>query len=338
MRGKRLLLAQVCAKSGLTRVLESTLRRNALLVLNYHRVGDAAATPYDSGTFGPTAEQFDWQLRYLKSHFNCVTLGEALAMIAAEAPLRSSLLLTFDDGYLDNYQTAFPLLRSHGLQATFFLPTDFIGTNRIPWWDTIAYIVKHSRRSAFRISYPQTSEFCIQPGDAAATVFQILSLCANTSTTDHGPLIDELETACDCQRPNGSTERCFMNWDEAREMQAGGMAFGSHTHSHEILSGLSPERQAFELSESRAILERELGRTIDTLSYPVGWPYTFNDHTLEAVRQSGYRAAFSFYGGANVRESMNWLDIRRDCSHSPNPELFRLQSTLAAVGHRIGGG
>jgi peptidoglycan/xylan/chitin deacetylase (PgdA/CDA1 family) len=113
------------------------------------------------------------------------------------------------------------------------------------------------------------------------------------------------------------------------------MTFGSHTHNHEVLSGLSPERQLSELTESRAILERELGRTIDILAYPVGRPYTFNADTQAALETSGYRAAFSFYGGANLRGNVDRLDIRREDCHSSSTELFRLGTTLAAVGKRL---
>ena len=256
-------------------------------------------------------------------------------MMTGEAPVRSSLLITFDDGNIDNYQTAFPILRSHGLQATFFLPTAFISTQRLPWWDTIAYIVKHSRKDSFKIHYPQPAEFRLDRNKPSATVFEVLRFCSDHATTNYAPLIDELETACDCARPNGSSERCFLNWDEVREMQAAGMNFGSHTHNHEVLSGLPLEGQRFELRESRAILERELGKTVDILAYPVGRPYTFNAETRSALADCGYRAAFSFYGGANLRGSVNRLDIRRQDCHSASTALFRLQTTLAAVGKSL---
>lgn len=328
-------MAEACANTGLTRLLENVLRRDALLVINYHRIGNAEDTPYDSGTFGPTAEQFDWEVGYIKSRFNCITLEEALAMMTGKTPVRPSLLITFDDGNLDNYQTAFPVLRSHGLQATFFLPTAFIGTQRLPWWDTIAYIVKHSRKDSFKIHYPQPAEFHLDRLRPSATVFQVFRFCSEHSTTNYAPLIDELETVCDCARPNGGSERSFLNWDEVREMQAAGMNFGSHTHNHEVLSGLTLEQQCSELIESRTILERELGRTIDILAYPVGRPYTFNGDTQQALERAGYRAAFSFYGGVNLAGGMNRFDIRRVDCHSASTALFRLQTTLAAIGKRL---
>jgi peptidoglycan/xylan/chitin deacetylase (PgdA/CDA1 family) len=335
MKGKRQILAEAFATSGLTRLLEAVLRRDALLVINYHRIGNAEDTPYDSGTFGPTAEQFDWEMGYVKSRFDCVSLEEALAMMTRVVPVRSSLLITFDDGNIDNYQTAFPILRSHGLHATFFLPTAFIGTQRLPWWDTIAYIVKHSRNDIFKIHYPEPAEFRLDRRRPSVTVFQVLRFCSDRATTNYTPLIDELESVCDCERPNGSSERCFLNWDEVREMQAGGMSFGSHTHNHEVLSGLTLEGQRSELRDSRAIMERELGRTVDILAYPVGRPYTFNAETWKALEDCGYRAAFSFYGGANVNGNVNRLDIRRQDCHSPSTSLFRLQTTLGAVGKSL---
>ena len=68
------------------------------------------------------------------------------------------MLITFDDGYRDNYTLAFPILRKHGVQAVFFLPTAFIGTGKLPWWDVIAYIIKHSVKKHIHIEYPEPHE------------------------------------------------------------------------------------------------------------------------------------------------------------------------------------
>ena len=324
---KREVLARICTRSGFTRFLEALPRQNGLLILNYHRIGNPGETPYDPGTFGPTAEEFDWQLGFLKRRLEFVGLEEALAMVSGQARLRPSLLLTFDDGYLDNYQLAFPLLRSHGAQAVFFLPTSFIGTNRVPWWDAIAYIVKHSRRDIIRLQRPVAAELRLGGDGPEATILAILGMCLRAHTTDYTPLIEDLEIACDCQRPGDSAERCFMDWSEAREMQKGGMAFGSHTHRHEILGGLTPAEQLAELQVSRQILERELGNRVDALSYPVGLPYTFTQDTLAAMEESGYRAGFSFYGGLNKGDSCNHFDIKR-CVLPDHRDHFRM--SLAA--------
>jgi peptidoglycan/xylan/chitin deacetylase (PgdA/CDA1 family) len=64
-------------------------------------------------------------------------LDEAIDIAHGNVPARNRVLVTFDDGYLDNYTVAFPILRSLGVQGVFFLPTAFVGTGELPWWDII---------------------------------------------------------------------------------------------------------------------------------------------------------------------------------------------------------
>src|ERR1700676_3620839 len=110
MRGKRELVAAVFASTGVTRVLESLPRRRLLVVLNYHRIGNAHETPYDSGTFSCTAEDFEWQIGYLTRHYEIATLEQALGVLRIGAELSEpTFLITFDDGYIDNYRIAFPI-------------------------------------------------------------------------------------------------------------------------------------------------------------------------------------------------------------------------------------
>jgi peptidoglycan/xylan/chitin deacetylase (PgdA/CDA1 family) len=113
-------------------------------------------------------------------------------------------------------------------------------------------------------------------------------------------------------------------------MQEGGMDFGSHTHTHSILSKLSLDEQVQELSKSRAILEKRLGTTIDTLSYPVGEKTAFNSDSFEALSRTGYRAAFSFYGGCNPLGRANIFDLLRvSVEADVSWPRFRLQCALA---------
>src|SRR5580704_9397156 len=176
MRGKRELLARMCSRTGIIRILESLPQRRALIILNYHRIGNADETPFDSGVFSATAEQFDSQIAYLKRRFHMATLEEVFAMMGGDAPRRTSVLVTFDDGYLDNYTVAFPILRSHGVQAVFFLPTAFIGTGKLPWWDIIAYLVKRSVKKHIRLEYPKPETFDLAVDGGKRVSMEILRL------------------------------------------------------------------------------------------------------------------------------------------------------------------
>ena len=156
----RLSLARWYGRRALWGVLERFPNRSSLIVLNYHRIGTASTEPFDSGVFSVTPEQLAAHADFLKSHYNVLDLEGAIrATVSGQWPRRSSVLITFDDGYRDNYDVAFPILAARGLPATFFLVSTFVGSSELPWWDSIAYIVKNSKRLQFAIRYPAAATF-----------------------------------------------------------------------------------------------------------------------------------------------------------------------------------
>ena len=323
---KKEIVARLSAAIGITRALQMLPGRPSLIILNYHRIGDASRTPYDSGTFSSTPKVLDEQLSYLKSRLRILNLDEALSIIHGETQLsQPSGLLTFDDGYLDNYQEAFPVLLRHGLSATFFLPTAFIGTNALPWWDMIAYVVKNSAKDHICFDAPEPVSFDISAANQRTSIRGILNLFKRPSVTDTEAFICNLEEACESSRPAGCAERCFLDWEEAREMKRRGMSFGSHTHSHTILSKLAPEEQVRELQMSRDIMETELNHSVDTLAYPVGHPDSFSPETKDGLRTAKYRTAFSSYAGVNYPGSIQPFDVLRFGVDGESLALFRLR-------------
>ena len=334
MVNKRDLLAKFSSASGLTRFLEAYPSTPSLLVINYHRIGDRESTKFDGGIFSCTADAFSEQISFLKTRFRNVNLNQALDIIHGRtSSTGSSFLITFDDGYRDNYDLAFPLLRLHNLSATFFLPTSFIGTGELPWWDIIAYIVKTSALTTITLSFPGFMHFDISPQHQANSIIRILQAFRHHSLTDTERFIAGLEVACGSCRPTVSDERIFLSWDEAREMQLNGMDFGSHTHTHPVLSKLCIADQLEELTTSRTILERELCRPILTVAYPVGGQGAFTPETQRAAAQAGYTSAFSFYSGTNRSEATKPYDVLRASIDSESQSLFRLRiASLAARG------
>lgn len=328
--GKRELLARFCASLHLTDLVETLPKRNVLMVLNYHRIGSADQTLYDSAVFSATAEQFDEQIGYLKQRFHMATLKDALDIVQGRGPDRASVLITFDDGYLDNYTTAFPLLRSHGVQGVFFLPTAFIGTRRLPWWESIAYLVKNTRASQIELGYPEPLSVNVNSLGVEASTNILLKRYKAPSMTDPERFLQQLEEACRLSRPTENAERCFLGWDEARQMLRAGMAFGSHTHTHPILARLDAAQQLAEFRLSRQILEQQLGRTIDVLAYPVGSRSAFSPASFSGLETAGYRAAFSYYGGLN-RPGAQRFDIRRESVAGQSHHRLRLHLSMSAV-------
>jgi peptidoglycan/xylan/chitin deacetylase (PgdA/CDA1 family) len=332
-RGKRELLAQGLYWSGITFLLGRLPARDMLLVLNYHRIGNPDTDPFDPGVFSATGDQLNEQISYLKRHVHMVTLQEAQAFLEGtqeEKTPRCRALITFDDGYLDNYQVAFPILRSHGVQGVFFLATSMVGSCAVPWWDHTAFLMKTARQRRFSLHYPVDLAVDLDGDGMAKSLRDVLNLYKRPENADPERFIRELrEEAKGADLPG--TLRRFVSWDEARKMIAGGMAIGSHTHSHHVLSQLEPEQQRRELAQSRTILREQLGIEADTIAYPVGHATSFSDQTQQLVREVGYRTAFSFHGGTNLPGMARRYDVKRVGVGDQSWPRFRVQAAICRV-------
>ena len=330
--GKRELLARALFWSGTTAVLRALHESDALLVLNYHRIGDADADPFDPGVFSATAERFEEQVAFLNRHMTLVTLDEALAFLEGSDRSRARrcrVLITFDDGYLDNYQLAFPILRTHGVQAVFFLPTGLVGSCSIPWWDHIAYLIRTGTRRRFTLRWQGTLDVDLDANGLKRSLQAVLAHYKKSENADADQFFQELREATGASDPPAGLRR-FLDWEEARAMVLGGMAIGSHTSSHTILSHLDTDAQLRELSDSREQIREHLGAEATTIAYPVGGRSCFSTNTEAMTRDCGYRAAFSFYGGVNRPPVANRYDVKREGIGDQSWVRFRAQASMCA--------
>ncbi len=272
------------------------------------------------------------QVEYLKRRVSLITLPEALDFVEGRAaPSRlCRVLITFDDGYLDNYRAAFPILRSHGVQAVFFLVTSLVGSSHVPWWDRIAYVLRTAGKRSFVLRYPAELAVDLDTRGLPASLKAVLTLYKTPANTDPARFLSELEHLA---RPRTlpPTSRRFLNWNEAREMIAGGMAIGSHTHSHPVLSQMELAQQRFEMAQSRLLLSSELGIQAKALAYPVGTESSFLDRTRQAAQDAGYRLAFSAYGGTNARATTSRYDVKRVNIGGQSRQRFKVQTAICRL-------
>jgi peptidoglycan/xylan/chitin deacetylase (PgdA/CDA1 family) len=331
--GKRELIARGLLWSGALWLAARLPARDSLLVLTYHRIGNPDEDLFDPGAFSATGDQFNDQISYLKRRGLLVTLEEALAFVDGrlkERVRRCRVLITFDDGYRDNYEIAFPILRSHGAQGVFFLVTGMIGSTKVPWWDHIAYLMKTGRSRRFSLHYPADLAVDIVKDGLEDSLRAVLKLYKRPENLDAARFMEDLAEQTRGDNLPGTMRR-FLNAGEAREMVAEGMAIGSHTHSHQVLNQLAADRQAEELTRSRSILKEQLGIATDVLAYPVGAKLSFSIETQRIARESGYRAAFSHHGGRNMPGKTCAYDIKRNKVGSQSWNRFRVQSAVCSL-------
>ncbi len=296
MRGKRDLLAQTLETTGLNRLLRRFRSSPGLVVLNYHRIGERCESLLDRGVWSAGQEQFDRQVEWLTKH--CDLIGVEDLDEAVGARRGRHVLITFDDGYVDNYAYAFPVLKRHNASALFFVTAGFLDQMTPAWWDEIAWMIRRSCRDEIPPNRWTGTKLSLARAARAATIRRCLETFKRAPGESAAEFLEWLGEMTGSGRLDPSMEPpVWMTWDMLREMHRGGMDVGAHTMTHPVLSHVSPERQWEEIFGSKRRIEDELAAPVQAFSYPVGHTYCFDAVTRDCLQRAGFRWAFTFHGG-----------------------------------------
>ncbi len=291
---KRRMLAGFLNDTGvLSKLLSVRARTGApwLSILTYHRfpAGDGSEH-FDDGVIDTTAEEFECHVVCLKRHFTVVGVDELCVFAAGGELPANAIAITFDDGYLDNYAQALPILSRHACKAIFFVATSFITERRLYWWDRVAYQVKQTTKDALVLRYP--SLFRVDLRDRPTAIFKLLRFIKAGRGFDMERLFDELTLATGVawsrELERAFADQLLMTWDHVRALKQAGMDVQSHTRNHRLLQSLPPEQLRSELEGSRADLLRELDEPPRALAYPIGKPLEPASPIRAAMQRAGY--------------------------------------------------
>ncbi|HEY3476974.1 MAG TPA: polysaccharide deacetylase family protein [Anaerolineales bacterium] len=281
----------------------------SLTVLNYHRIDDPHRKGFDS--FKPnvsaTPLEFARQMEYLAKWFTVVSLKQVVEWLDGRGDLPPyAALITFDDGYLDNYTSGYPILRQYGFPAVIFLTTEHIGTDAPFYWDMAAYCFSHTLSD--HLSFPDGSVIRWANSEQLARATKHWIECMKVLPHDEKQrYVDRLPEELGVAVPEGFFEELMMNWEHIREMQAGGIEFGAHTLHHPILTRIPLEQVAAEVQGSKSRIEDELGEPVLGFAYPNGQASDLNGTIQAIVAASGIRAAFTLINGPSPLQ-----EVKRD--------------------------
>jgi peptidoglycan/xylan/chitin deacetylase (PgdA/CDA1 family) len=246
----------------------------------------------------------------LKSRF--AVIGADKLDMALASGKGQYVLITFDDGYRDNYLHGFPILKQHGVPATFFIATGFIDNPRLTWWDEIAWMVRTSRKAVIDLPGWLPTPVRFDKIDLQVAIRILTRRYAALDTTKHISFLEAIGKATGTGRYDRSESKTmWMTWDMIREMRGAGMSIGGHTVNHPLLAKLSRDEQKKEIVSCGRRLVEEIGEPMHSFSYPFGAASVFNSETRECLREAGVRFAFSYYGGFRRFTEWDEYDIRR---------------------------
>lgn len=309
--------------------------RRTLTILTYHRVlpsPDLGHYPFDPGVISASPEQFDAQMRWLRETQVPVPLSDVALYLRGRADLPPrAVVVTFDDGYFDNYEHAYPVLRRHGVPATMFLATDHIGNDRPFWFDVATYLAMRTDLPALRLDSERHIVLGTSPAERRAAARKLL----DHIKTLPQPRVDELlarlcdETGCSIPETERAQVRT-MRWEDVRDMATGGIEFGSHSCRHAILAHLPPDELRRELADSKRRIEDETGTPCTSVAYPVGRRFAYNDLVKREVGLAGYRLGLAYEAGVNRTGALDPFELRRQSvERDTDPRYFRSLTGLA---------
>lgn len=288
----RHLVFPLLVKSGVSRILAKQ-SKHLVLVLNYHGVIDQPQT--DISVNHMSSKDFDEQISYFKSNFHILSLDDFIDQIHSGKPTsRKSILITFDDGYANNYDYAFPILQKHKAPAVIFPVTGLIGTNKASWYDYFD-LTKHLLNDS-NISN-KIKNIANEFGLIYHNRENLHKLTEHFKTFDSSKkdqfLLQYMNIVGDdvFHDPGKTKFWKMLNEEQIREMSASGLiTFGSHTVSHPNLDLIDPTIARKELTESKALLENITGKTVKSIAFPDGG---YNNAIKYLVREIGYSIMFS---------------------------------------------
>jgi peptidoglycan/xylan/chitin deacetylase (PgdA/CDA1 family) len=282
-------------KGGLKFPYIKKRRSRNVQILIYHRVND------DRDPFFPAVSThvFAKQMDYLASYFNVLSLDEIVDMIKRRDVPDNAAVITFDDGYRDNYINAFPVLNRLSLPFTVFLATDAIGSGRTLWHDRVFSAFRETRLAFIKGFGNDSREYPLRTQEEKLFVQrEILKFLRSLNDYERSVWIDHIINHLQVVDRKENSE-LMLTWDEIKMMHENHVSFGSHTITHPILSKVSIEKVRLEVHESKKIIEKNIGVQVKAFAYPNGKEGDFDESTKAILIDEGYVCALTTIFGTN---------------------------------------
>jgi peptidoglycan/xylan/chitin deacetylase (PgdA/CDA1 family) len=317
---------------AVTRNLRIAHRGRYLTVLCYHRILDRGDDfSFDEDLVSASPAQFDRELAFIARNWRVINFQMLRDHLAREGRFPDrALIITFDDGYLDNYEVAYPLLRKHGLTAVMFVTASFMGEQKLFWWDRLACAAKTAAKRSATIEDPIRFSIDLDSFPSRQDAARHLIHTAKTlSEEDKERFIKRLAAKLEAAFVV-SDAGMTMNWDHLRDMTAGGIEIGAHSVSHPIFSNIDGDLLAREVSQSKSLIEQELGREVISFGapgrgrIPVEEKLRFEEKLRDLVAASGYSFSTMYQWGLVYEKGFEPFRIARiGIERYDTPPVFR---------------
>lgn len=264
------------------------LSRKHPRILMYHRLNPKGLNG------GLSVDIFRAQMREIRNAFNPMSLSDLMQAHDRGEELENAVVVTFDDGYHDFLEYAYPILLEERIPTTLFVTTGFTSGDLWLWPDQLRYALEHSRATS--VALPAMNDQLNLQASRLDAWHRVADYCLTLTNHEKLHFMQDLFVRLDVNIPDKPPAQYTpLSWGDIRQMVDSGLEIGSHSISHPILTKLDDDELLAELRKSRLEIETQLGVTPKAFCYPNGQRIDFDSRIQEAVRQAGYEYALAAY-------------------------------------------
>jgi peptidoglycan/xylan/chitin deacetylase (PgdA/CDA1 family) len=297
-------------KTGALR-LASRFTGPGVAIIMYHSVmADPSSAQMTMGNIIHSTAIFRGQMEIIARDYHAVSLDDVLLFLKGEKTMPTrAVVVTFDDGYADNYHAANDILKPLGIPGVFYVTVGCVDKQQLPWPSLLRYAFLTSRCNSW--TDVDGGAWALASTEQRLRAFERASeYCGKLSGAQQDRFVESLQQQLETEPPQPA-QRLMMTWDEVRGLARGGHTVGSHTMTHPNLAHVTEAEMQTEMAEAKRRLEEELAAPVVHFSYPCPalQPHWL-DRTVSASRRIGYQSAVTTNGGL-VRRHDDPLSLRR---------------------------
>ena len=297
--------------------------RGRNIILMYHRVtNETSNCLYDPAMY-VTTETFEMHIREISKYFRIVPLQE---LLSTEDNRKGLCAITFDDGWRDNYEYAFPIIEKYKVPVTIFITINMIGTQNQFWfhsiWREANMAVEQKKEDEFIQSY-KDQKIWLDPGHINEE-----NICKLIGRFKGLPPNKIEEIISESYKKLGfiqEYDNSLLDWEQVQEMERNGISFGSHSLNHLILPLIEDEVKRMEIAESLHRLISKGVKANPFFCYPNG---SWDNTSIDIVKSAGYQGAVSTRLGLNTSDTnpyiLNRIPVHNEISNTPLLLWYRL--------------
>jgi len=279
--------------------LWNNLTGNRLTIVTYHRVtGQSIDSISQSLPFlFVSLSHFEQQLKFFKKYYKIINFEQLSDYVKKGFLPWNCLIVTFDDGYEDNYKYAYPLLSRLNVPSTLFITTNRVGNSNFKpfWWDRAFYVFNELSKIPKKILNTKLDRLALElmeefKHDTSYFFFKLNKMV----TEDIEELLNDIDGKFRLESKLFKEKNRMLNWQQITEMI--NMEIGSHSCNHYNLLELERTQQVYEVEESKKVIEYKIQKKVRAFCSPHG---NMNDDLKELIKKAGYEYAVTCNSGIN---------------------------------------